>query len=176
MSYSGAVRHSVSPMNDDGWKFAPLTVTDCPCTRSVCGVTVIDEGAGSGALSSKSSGLFATRVTGPYELLTSEHRPGASAQSTSPLARCSTRRTVMVRVNVPVPLVAAKSEPWVQSPYDVASLVHCTICTPLSGLKPVPDTVTLWKLRRSVSGVTVVCTAGSGPLGSKPRKTWASKS
>src|SRR5215207_10270194 len=114
MSYSDSVRHSVSPMNAEGWKFAPVTVTDWPCTRSVWGVTVIDAAAGGGALSSKSSELFATSVTGPYELLTSEHRPGASAQSTSPLARCSTRRTVMALVKVPVPLVAAKSDPWAQ--------------------------------------------------------------
>ena len=79
-------------------------------------------------------------------------------------------------VNVPVALVAAKPEFCVQSSYDVASLVHCTICAPLLALNPVPDTVTDWKLTRSVSGVTVVCADGNGPLGSKSRKTWASKS
>src|SRR5690242_6056961 len=158
MSYSGAVRHSESPTNAEGWKFAPVTVSDWPCTRSVCGVTVIVGDAGGGTLSSKSSGLVATMVTGPNELLTNEHRPGASAQSTSPLCRCITRRTVTGKVNAPVLFVGTKFEPWMQSAGDVASLVHCTICTPLLALNPVPETVTDWKFRRSVSGVTVVCT------------------
>ncbi len=79
-------------------------------------------------------------------------------------------------VKVPVALVAAKLELCVQSDGDDASLVHCTICTPPAALNPVPDNVTDWKLRRSVSGVTVVCAVGNGPLGSKSRKTWASKS
>ena len=46
--------------NDDGAKFAPVTVTDWPCTRSVSGVTVIDGGGGSGALLSKPSACVAT--------------------------------------------------------------------------------------------------------------------
>src|SRR5690349_22546008 len=83
-SYSGAVRHSLSATNDDGWRCAPVTVTDWPRTRSLLGVTVMLGGVGSGMLSSKSRALFATSVVSPNDVLTSEHRPGASAQSTSP--------------------------------------------------------------------------------------------
>ncbi len=139
-------------------------------------MTVTLGGGGSGTLSSNSSALFATTVVGPNDVATNEHRPGLSAQSTSPPSRCSTRRTTTALVKVPVALVGAKSELCVQSAYDVASLVHSTICAPALGVNPEPDIVTVWKLRRPVSGVTVVCTAGNGPLGSKSSKTCASKS
>src|SRR4029079_18244326 len=83
--------------------------------------------------------------------------PGASAQSTSPFGVCRMRRAVNCAVNAPVLSVSANPV-WVvsQSPASPEVVfLHSDETTLTSGVKPVPEMVTVWRCTRSVDGVTV---------------------
>src|ERR687898_506773 len=84
--------------------------------------------------------------------------PGATAQSTGPAAGVSIRRsTVKSVVNVPAASVTTKPRVSRSQASTVGGPVaHSTIPRSVSAGKPEPETVTVWKSTRSVSGVTVI--------------------
>src|SRR5690348_15970588 len=83
--------------------------------------------------------------------------PGASAQSTSPFGVCRMRRAVNCAVNAPVLSVGANPLCVVSQSLASPELVlwHSAKPTLTLGVKPVPETVTVWRCTRSVEGVTV---------------------
>src|SRR5690348_8690353 len=83
--------------------------------------------------------------------------PGASAQSTSPFGVCRMRRAVNCAVNAPVLSVGANPLCVVSQSLASPELVlwHSAKPTLTLGVKPVPETVTVWRCTRSVDGVTV---------------------
>src|SRR6185436_6884151 len=127
---AASVRHSLRIIGEPGEKFAPVTVTVCPFTRSTDGVTLIEGGGGIGPLGSKLIGATTTRVSTLLETVAAgEHAPGALAQSTSPSSSRRTRRTITDVEKVPSAATRAggtgSGEPFTQSSYESASEVHC---------------------------------------------------
>src|SRR3954453_17710897 len=88
------------------------------------------------------------------------HVPGVVAQSTSPFAVCRMRCTANGAVNAPDESVLAVPV-WLTSqslPSPEPLFLHSAHPTPVLGVKPVPEMVTVCSVTSPVDGVTV--TAG----------------
>src|SRR5918994_1941225 len=111
-----------------------------------------------GTFGSNASGAVAFWLKSARFATPTRQAPGATAQSTGPLAGVSMRRsTVNSVVNAPVASDSTKSEVLrSQSSIDDGTAVHMAIPSVVSAAKPEPETVTVWKSTRSVSGVTVI--------------------